>query len=57
MEGGDDEGMKKDKMGFSKITKGYFCKIVISMEVQEVVVEVQEESLQLLRSSEGPFFK
>jgi len=32
-------------MGFSKISKVYFCKIIISMEVQEVVMEVQEESL------------
>jgi len=47
MKGGDDEDMKKGKMGFSKILKGYFCKIVISMEVQEVVMEVQEESLVL----------
>jgi len=45
MERGDDEDMKKGKMRFSKISKGYFCKIVISMEVQEVVMEVQEESL------------
>jgi len=39
MERGDDEGMKKGKIGFSKILKRYFCKIVISTEVEEVVME------------------
>jgi len=35
-------------MGFSKKLKRYFCKIVISTEVQEVVMEVLEESLKIL---------
>jgi len=53
MKGGDDKGMKKGKMGFLKISKGYFCKIVISTEVQEVVTEMEEESLLSFSSSTG----
>jgi len=38
-------------MGFSEKSKGYFCKIVISMEVQEVVMEEQEVVMEMQEES------